>query len=56
MSLLFKNYSLAIVMYLLIRFNKTKSFLSNTKDTDKNGINEQNIHIPYKKEGNFRKG
>ena len=27
MSLLFKNYSLVEVIYLLIRFNKTKSFL-----------------------------
>ena len=29
-------------MYLLIRFKKIKSFLWNTKNTDKNGINEKN--------------
>ena len=45
MSLLFKNYSFAEeVMYLLIRFSKTKSFLCNTKNTDRNGVNEQNTH------------
>ena len=45
MSLLFKNYSLVEVIYLLIRLLiKTKSFLRNTKNTDTNGVIEQNIH------------
>ena len=34
MSLLFKNGSLAEVNYLLIRFNKTKFFPWNSKNTD----------------------
>ena len=42
MSLLFKNYSLIEVIYLLIRFNKIKLFLWNTMNTDRNGVNEQN--------------
>ena len=42
--LLFENYSLVEVMYMLIKFNKTKSFLGNTKNTDTNGVNEQNTH------------
>ena len=29
-------------MYLLIRFSKAKSCLWNKKNTDKNGVNEQN--------------
>ena len=40
-SLLFKNQSLAEVAYLLIKFSKTKSFLWNTKNTDRNHVNEQ---------------
>ena len=40
MSLLFKNYLLVEVIYLLVKFNETKSFLLNT-NTDRNGINEQ---------------
>ena len=39
MSLLYKNYSLVVVMYLLIRFKNT--FQRNTKNTDRNGVNEQ---------------
>ena len=35
---------------LLIRSNKTKSFLWNTKNTDRNGINEQNTHHTQRKE------
>ena len=54
MSLLFKNYSLVEVIYLLIRLLiKTKSFLRNTKNTDTNGVIEQNI---YREKDNFRKG
>ena len=44
MFLLFENYSLVEVIYMLIKFNKTKSFLGNTKNTDTNGVNEQNTH------------
>ena len=42
-----KNYSLAEVTYLLIGFNKTKSFQWNTKKTDRNHINEQNTRTPH---------
>ena len=48
MSLLFKDYSLAEVIYLLIRFQKTKSFLWNTKNSDKNGVNEQNTRTTHR--------
>ena len=44
MSLLFKNYSLFEVAYLLNRFNKTKFFPWNTKNTDRSGANKQNTH------------
>lgn len=37
MSALFKIYSLAKVIHLLIRFKKTKSSLRNTKSNDING-------------------
>ena len=47
-SLLFKYYSLVEVIYLLIRFIKTMSFLWNTKNTDRNGVNEQNKHTHHK--------
>ena len=30
--------------YLLIRLNKIKFFPSNTKNTDRNGLNKQNTH------------
>ena len=36
-SLLLKNCWLAEVIYMLLRFNNTRSFLWNTKITDKNG-------------------
>ena len=55
MPLLFKNYSIAEVMYLLIRLNKIRSVLCNTKNTDRNGVNEQNTHITHRKK-NFKKG
>ena len=44
MSFLFKNYSLVKVMYLLIRCNKTRFFLGNTNNTNRNGVNKQNTH------------
>ena len=46
MSLFFKNCSLVEVMYVLIRFNKIKSFLRNTKNTGKNGVNSK-THAPH---------
>lgn len=52
MSLLYKNYSLVVVMYLLIRFKNT--FQRNTKNTDRNGVNEQNTNTTYSKKDNFR--
>ena len=52
MSLLFKNYSLVKVIHLLIRFNKSRSFLWNTKNTDRNGINEQNTHTTHREKDN----
>ena len=44
MILLFKNYLLVEVMYLLIRFSKSKFFPWNTNSTDGNGVNKQNTH------------
>ena len=44
MPLLFKNYLLAEVRYLQIRFNKTNSFPGNTKKTDGYGVNKHNKH------------
>lgn len=40
----FQNYSLLEITYLLtyIRLNMTKSFLGNTKKTNKNSVIEQN--------------
>ena len=49
MSFLFKNCSLLEVIYLLLIFNKTKSFLWKTKNTDKNSINVQNTHNTLRK-------
>ena len=44
MSFLFKNYSLVKVIYLLIRCYETRFFLWNIYNTDRNGVNKQNIH------------
>ena len=49
MSSVFKNYSLAEVVYLLIRFNRVKSFLQNTKNTNRNRVKERNKHIIHGK-------
>ena len=46
MSLLFKNYWLVEITYLLNRFSKSKLFPWNTRNTNKNGINKQNTHSP----------
>ena len=48
MSLLFKNCSLVeVISILLIRFNKTTSFLLGRKCNEGNGVNEQNKHAPH---------
>ena len=45
MSLLFKNYSLKKVIYLLISCYKTRFFLScETNNTDRNGVNKEHAH------------
>ena len=49
MSFLFKNYSLVEVIYLLIRFNKTKFFLCKKNNTDGNGVNGQQTSFFYGK-------
>ena len=55
MFLLFKDYSLAEAIYLLIKFHKTKSFLWNTNNTKRNDVNEQNTHT-HSERKKFRKG
>ena len=42
-----KSFLLEII-YLLIKFNKTESFLWNTKNTDTNDLNDQIKHIEGK--------
>ena len=44
MPLFFKEYSLAEVTYLLIRFNKTQAILENKKN-DKNDVKNQKTHV-----------
>ena len=44
MSFLLENYSLVESAYLFIRCNKTKFFLRNTYNTDRNGVNKQSTH------------
>ena len=56
MSLIFKNYSLVQVIFVMIRFHKTKSFLRKTKNIKRNGVNEQNTQTKHRQEHNFRKG
>ena len=48
MSFLFNNFSLVKVTYLFIRCYKTRFFLSNTNNTDRNGENKQNTHTHTK--------
>ena len=43
MSFLFKN-SLVNVIYLFIRCYNTRFVLSNTNDTDRNGVNKTQTH------------
>ena len=54
-SLLFKNYSLVDVIYLLIRFNKSKFFSRNRNSTDGNGINKQITCAPNTQKDNTGK-
>ena len=51
MSYLFKNHSLVKVVNLLIRFNKTKSFLRNTNNTNRNGIYVWNTYTTHWEKG-----
>ena len=44
MSFLFKNYSLVKVIYLLISCYKTRFFMWNANNIDRNGVNKQNTH------------
>ena len=46
MSFLLKNYSIVESVNLFIRCNKTRLFLQNTNNTDRNGVNKQNTHPP----------
>ena len=46
MSFLSKNYSLVKVVYMLIRCYKTRFFLRNRNNTDKNGVNKTQTHTP----------
>ena len=56
MSFLFKNYSLVEVVYFHIRCNKTKFFLWNTNNTDKNDANKKNTHTKHLEKDNTGKG
>ena len=44
MSFIVKNYSLVKVIYLLIRCYKTRFFLWNTNNADRNGVNKQHTY------------
>ena len=56
MPLLFKNYSLTGVIYLLIRFNKSKFILWNTCNTDGSDVNTQHTHTLNTQKDNTGKG
>ena len=55
MSFLLKNNSLVEVVYLFIRCNKTKFFLWNTNNTDRNGVNKQNTYFKHLEKNNIGK-
>ena len=55
MSFLLKNNSLVEVVYLFVRCNKTKFFLWNTNNTDRNGVNKQNTHFKNLEKNNIGK-
>ena len=44
MSFLLKKCSVVEVVYLFIRFKKTKFSLQNKHNNDRNGVNEQNTN------------
>ena len=44
MSFLLKNYSVVKSVNLFIRCKKTRLFLQNTNNTNRNGVNKQNTH------------
>ena len=52
---LFKNYSLVKVIYLLIRCYKTRFFLWNTNNTDRNGVNKENTYTKHSEKDNTGK-
>ena len=56
MSFLLKNYSLVESVYLFIKCNKTKFFLGNTNNTDRNGVNKQNTHTKHLEKYNTGNG
>ena len=56
MSFLLKNYSVVESVYLFITCNKTKFFLRNTNNTDRNGVNKQNKHSKHLEKENIGKG
>ena len=47
MCFLLKNYLLVESVYLFIRCNKTKFFLRNTVNSDRNDVNKQNRHTKH---------
>ena len=55
-SFLFKDYLLVEVIYMLIGCNKTKFFLWNTNNTDRNDVNKQNTHTNHSEKHNTGKG
>ena len=52
MSFLLKNYSLVESVYMFIRCNKTRFFLRNTNNTDRNGVNKQNTNSKHLEKDN----
>ena len=56
MYFLFKNYSLVKVIYLLIRCYKTRFFLGNTNNTDRNGVNKQHTYTYTKHSETYNTG
>ena len=48
MSLLFKSSSLLKIIFRLIWFSMTKSFLWKTENTDRNSVNDQNTQTTHR--------
>ena len=55
MSFLLKNYSL-VEVYMFIRCNKTKFFLWNTNNAERNGVNKQKTNTKHLEKDNIGKG